>query len=249
MRVLVLGRVGIVAGGVRHEIGRAQTRATLGLLALNLGQPVSVDGVTRALWGGAEPSTARAQIHNAISAVRRTFAELGARDVIVGGRHGYELALPPDQVDLGEFREVVRQARRVGRDDPAGAVRSLRQALQLWQGEPLADAAAAFVDAARAQLEEQRLAVVEELADLEIALGQPAEAVRGLLPLVDAYPLRETLRRRLMVALDHSGRPAEALETYRTYRELLAGREGLDPGPEISRLETEILRRGPGHRP
>jgi len=43
------------------------------------------------------------------------------------------------------------------------------------------------------------------------------------------------------VALYRSGRQAEALETYRSGRELLADELGLDPGDELRELEAAIL--------
>jgi tetratricopeptide (TPR) repeat protein len=59
---------------------------------------------------------------------------------------------------------------------------------------------------------------------------------------VQAYPLRERLRARLMTALYRGGRQAEALRSARDYRALLADQEGLDPGQEILDAETAILR-------
>ena len=44
-----------------------------------------------------------------------------------------------------------------------------------------------------------------------------------------------------MVALYRGGRQAEALQTYREARVLLADELGLDPGPELQRLEKAIL--------
>ncbi|GIH08202.1 SARP family transcriptional regulator [Rhizocola hellebori] len=242
VRVVVLGRVGMAKGAYRPEIGRAQTRAILALLAINVGEPVSAAGLTRALWGGTEPSTARAQIHNAISALRRVCADIGAKDVIVSGRYGYQLLLPAEDVDLGQFRWSVRQAKELKAHDAVTAARVLREGLQLWHGEPLADAAAAFVDAARLRLAEERLVAIEELADLELSLDNPAAVTSELMSVVAAHPFREGARRRLMLALHRSGRHAEALQSYRTYRDLLADQEGLDPGAEISELEIEIIR-------
>jgi tetratricopeptide (TPR) repeat protein len=156
-------------------------------------------------------------------------------------------------VDIEAFDTLVRSASsRAGADGRsassragAEAARLLREALGLWHGEPLADATGAFVEAARTTLIERRLGAVEQLATVELDLDRAPTVVTDLLPLVAAHPYRESLRRLLMLALHRCGRQAEALESFRAYRELLADQQGLDPGAGISRLAVEILQAGP----
>ena len=47
---------------------------------------------------------------------------------------------------------------------------------------------------------------------------------------------------QLMLALYRSGRQAEALEVYRTTREVLVEELGIEPGPALQALEQAILR-------
>ncbi|GAB3522816.1 BTAD domain-containing putative transcriptional regulator [Phytohabitans suffuscus] len=242
----VLGPVTVVIDGRRHRIPRAQTRGLLALMLLNLGRRISREGVIEAMWAGAPPSTARSQVHNAVTVIRGHLADLGAPDVLDSGPSGYELLVEPEQVDAARFDDGVRLAHdAAARGDHKEAVRLLRGALDLWTGEPLADATGAFVGAARARLVERRLTAVEDLADLELDLGRAEAVAAEIAPLVDAHPMRERLRVRQMTALYRSGRQVEALQSYRLYRNLLAEYEGLDPGREIAELERMILRADP----
>ncbi|WP_441223908.1 BTAD domain-containing putative transcriptional regulator [Phytohabitans sp. LJ34] len=242
----MLGPVTVVIHGRRHRIPRAQTRGLLALMLLNLGRRISREGVIEAMWGGAAPSTARSQVHNAVTVIRGHLADLGAPELLDSGPSGYELLVEPEQVDAARFDDGVRLARdAAARGNQKEAVRLLRGALGLWTGEPLADATGAFVDASRARLVERRLTAVEDLADLELELGRAEMVADEIAPLVDAHPMRERLRVRQMTALYRTGRQVEALQSYRVYRNLLAEYEGLDPGREIAELERMILRADP----
>lgn len=123
------------------------------------------------------------------------------------------------------------------------AVGRLRAASGLWRGPALGGAPGLAAQAAR--LEEQRLAVIEERVELELALGRHSDLVPDLSGLVAAHPLREQLVRQLMVALYRCGRWADALEVYRLAEKRLASELGLDPGDRLRKLELAILRADP----
>ena len=59
------------------------------------------------------------------------------------------------------------------------------------------------------------------------------------------HPLRERLRRSLVLALYRAGRQAEALEAYRAARRALVDDLGIEPSPELAELERAILRHDP----
>ncbi|MDI5943712.1 AfsR/SARP family transcriptional regulator, partial [Micromonospora sp. DH15] len=134
---------------------------------------------------------------------------------------------------------------RAGR--AAEAARRYGEALALWRGPVLADVRlpgdphAAGFPAAVAELTELRLAVERDRVDVEFALGRHAELIPALHRMVDAEPLREELRERLMLALHRTGRRAEALETYRRGRAATVAELGLEPGRGLRELHRRIL--------
>jgi Bacterial transcriptional activator domain len=90
-----------------------------------------------------------------------------------------------------------------------------------------------------------RMEAIEERLVAELACGRDADLVGELSALVAEHPLRERLRGQLMLALYRAGRQAEALETMRTGRRLLVDQLGIEPGPELRRLERMILAHDP----
>ena len=116
------------------------------------------------------------------------------------------------------------------------------QALELWRGPPLADLQyEPLAQNEIRRLEELRLIATEHRLEADLALGRHAEAVPELEALVREHPLREGLRRMLMLALYRSGRQADALAAYQHAREKLVDEHGLDPDEPLRRLEKAIL--------
>lgn len=129
---------------------------------------------------------------------------------------------------------------------PREAAEILRQALSLWRGPPLGDLVdQGLVSAAVGRLEELRLGVVEKRIDADLASGRHADVVAELTALVAEYPLREWFRGQQILALYRCGRQAEALESYRAARRILAQELGIDPSPGLQRLEQAILEQDP----
>jgi DNA-binding SARP family transcriptional activator/tetratricopeptide (TPR) repeat protein len=240
-----LGPVEAFQDGLPVPFGRPRQRAVLGYLLLNAGRSVTVDQLVDAVWGGAEPSTARSQVQADAAALRRTMDGFGVSCLNRTSGGAYRVDVAAEQFDLQLFTQLVHQARRAAPTLPAQAVDDVRTALSLWRGRAFADVRAAYVEAARVWLEESRLAAFELIADAMLALGRNAEVVTELTPVVDANPLRESLVTRLMLALYRAGRQVDALRVARRVRAELTEREGLDPSRAVTDLETAILRTDP----
>ncbi|MDP9283674.1 MAG: AAA family ATPase, partial [Actinomycetota bacterium] len=131
-------------------------------------------------------------------------------------------------------------------DLPEEAAKRLRQALALWRGPPLADFPyEPFAQGEIGRLEELRLAALEGRIEAELALGLDTDLVSELERLVAEHPLRERLRRQLMLALYRSGRQAEALESYQEARRVLTEELGLEPSKAVKDLQRAILAHDP----
>jgi DNA-binding SARP family transcriptional activator/Tfp pilus assembly protein PilF len=246
VRFAVLGPVEIVTDGVRTSIARPRHRALLAYLLLNANRVVSPDQMVEALWGGAEPATARSQIHVAVSALRRALRDYGLHDVIDTQPGGYRIALSGDEFDAELFTGQVAAARHaMARDDCLESARLLRAALSLWRGEALAGIKAAFAASARLWLHEQQLSAQELLADVELALGNHDTLIPELTRLAEQHPSREHLARQLILAQYRAGHRTEAMQTARRMRASLAQEQGLDPSEAFATLEQAVLRADP----
>jgi DNA-binding SARP family transcriptional activator len=207
---------------------------------LEAGRVVPTERLIDLLWGEGAPKTANASLQNAVARLRKV---LGSA-VLETRSPGYILNIASDRIDARRFERALADSRRL----PAEERRErLQDALALWRGPALAEFA--FEDFAQAEirrLEELRLVVHEERIDAFLELGQHGHVTGQLEGLVRDYPLRETFCRQLMLALYRGGRQAEALEAYQDARARFIEELGIEPGPELKRLQSEILRHEAG---
>ena len=246
MEFRLLGPLSVVAHGRELAVGGARERAVLAMLLLERGRTVSIDRLVDALWPDAPPKSARGQVHICISAVRRRLKQAGEPELVETRPPGYLLRIGEGQCDLDEFTRLTAE----GRDHAEGnrqreAVLRLREALDLWRGEPFADVESRLVQAAVLGLAELRASVTEDWLDASLALGYHEEVIRETATLVTEYPLRERLRQQHVTALYRAGRAAEALSAYRQARDAFTDELGLDPSPQFQWLERAILTHDP----
>ena len=241
--VRLLGVLEVLTEGIPVGLRTAKVRAVLAMLALHPGQVLSADRLTEGLWGDDPPPSAVNTLQGYISQLRRVLG----RDAIVTRAPGYLLALPADAVDVGRFERLVTQGRTAldaGRAMDAADV--LSSALALWRGPALDEFTyEPFAQSEAARLEELRLVAIEELVEARLALGRHNELVSELRTLIDQHPLRERLWRQLMQALYRCGRQAEALRAFSELRRHLGAELGIDPSPELQRLEEAMLLQKP----
>ncbi|CQD16814.1 putative ATPase [Mycobacterium lentiflavum] len=231
----VLGPLQVRQDGTPVAIPGAKPRAILTMLGLHDGSVVPADALIKLLWGDDPPRTAAKALQTHISALRRA---LGDGFVVTEGA-GWRL----DGADVDASR--YKSAAKTGRDaaavgDTSQAVMCLEDALVLWRGIPeLPDGQRGVSEKTR--WIESHAALVEDRADALLAAGRAAEVIGDLEAAVAEAPLRERRWGQLMLALYRAGRQGDALGAYQRVRSLLADELGVDPGPELRRLETAIV--------
>ena len=239
MEFRVLGPLEAVAQGRVVALDAAKPRALLAILLLHANEPVPSDRLIEDLWAGRPPATGAKVLQTYVSQLRKALGN----DVIVTRPGGYELRVEPDDLDRHRFDQLVTEARSA---EPAAAAQSLREALALWRGPPLAEFA--YEPWARGEidrLEELHLGALQDRIDADLAVGRADDLVGELERLVAEHPLAERLRGQLMLALYRSGRQAEALDAYRAARATLVEQLGIEPGSALRRLERAILDQDP----
>ncbi|SDJ38826.1 Predicted ATPase [Frankineae bacterium MT45] len=236
MQVAVLGTLEVRVAEQTHEVSGARLRVLLVALALQAGRVVSAASLADALWGEEQPSDVSNALQSLVSRLRRA---LGDAALIQQQPGGYRLIA--DEVDAIRFAELTARGRQaLGRGDASAAAEILREGLQLWRGEDLAEADSFPHDAHR--LRELRAEALSLRIDADLALGRHAEVISELDLLVEQYPLREQFAAQLMTALARSGRPADALVVFERVRTNLADELGIDPSPALTATHLRILR-------
>ncbi|MDX3004403.1 BTAD domain-containing putative transcriptional regulator [Kribbella solani] len=227
----VLGTLHILSdAGAVLTIASGKQRLVLALLLIRPNQPLSAEYLLDRLWGDRPPRNARTNLQVYVHRLRQVLGE----HRIAHGPGGYRLAVAPHELDALEFERLSAAGR------PA-------EALALWRGDPYADVT--DIDELRdeaARLTEGRLTTNEDWYDTELDAGRHHRLIPELQAFVEQNPLRERSRGQLMLALYRSGRTAEALESYRAARSRMIDELGIEPGPDLRRLEQRILEHDPG---
>ena len=140
-------------------------------------------------------------------------------------RAALESTLPGGRIDAGR-RTLVRLVGHTAGDHPELAESDIRKG-QLTR------------------LRELQLLAREGLIDAELGLGRHDWMIPEIEALIGEDPYREHQWGRLMVALYRSGRQAEALRCFGELEELLVDQLGIDPSPEMQRLQLRIVEQDP----
>ena len=246
--IKVLGRVDLLIDGRGVPLGGSKPRAVLAMLALRANHTISADELIDGLWGERPPASAAKNVQLYVSRLRKAIGANGSGARIVTRGRGYELQVAEDAVDAARFERLVELGRREA--DQGIVDGSVRGALELWHGAPLADVAEEpFAPAEVRRLEELHLRAVELAIDAELAAGGHREVIPELEKLIAEHPTHERFRAQRMLALYRAGRQSDATEAYREASRTLVAEIGAGPGPELRELQEAILRQDPALDP
>lgn len=234
--------------GERVALGGPRQQAVLSALVVRRGSMVSLDRLVEDVWGQDLPDHPERTLRTYVSRVRGLLDDPG-RLVREGG--GYRLDVADDEFDLAQFEALREEGRRLlAAGNVETAENRLREALDLWRGQPLAGLEGTpLVERIRPELQEAWFATVEDHIDAGLATGNESELVGRLRTLVETYPMRERLRAQLMRALYQLGRQAEALAVFRDTRQTLIDELGVEPSAQLVDVHERILRQDPSMAP
>lgn len=244
IQICVLGPVLVRDRDIPVPVGGPRQRRLLATLLMRHNHPVSVAALVEGVFGDPPPRHAEATLRTYVTRLRRALPD--GVDVVAGPQ-GYTLLSDVDAVDATCFEtEVARGQHLYAHEEHAAAAQVFAGALGLWRGRPFEEVAdEPWASAEVRRLEGVRTACREGLVDALLAAGRATEAMPFAEQLVVSDQFNESHRMRQARTLYCAGRANDALQTLRAFRAQLVEELGIDPSPELDRLEEGILRHDP----
>lgn len=249
MECRVLGGLEVLDNGFATTPTAPKLRSTLAMLLVHHNRTVSRTTMIDELWPSNPPATAVMSLNTYVYQLRRLLARGPSQwsNVLLTKPGGYEMAIPPESLDLSVFESTVVAGRR---DAAAGrltdASSHLRRALALPRGSVLAGLdKGPLLSGIAARLDEDILDTIALRIEIDLQLGRHRELIGELRGLVAEYPMNEDLYAKLIVALYRSERRWVALDTYQKLRQSLRHQFGMDPSPRLQRLHQDMLTDAP----
>ncbi|WP_020669215.1 AfsR/SARP family transcriptional regulator [Amycolatopsis nigrescens] len=232
----LLGPVELRVHGGLLDLGPAKQKCVLAVLLAQAGRQVSTENLIDKVWGETAPGEVRNALYSYITRLRRSLRS--AEIELSRAGNGYLLDVSPERVDMHRFTALAERARRAEENRPE----LLAAALHEWHGTPLDGLSGDWADRLRAGLHRQRIGVLTDWAEAELAADRPSGVIERLGSAMDSYPHAEPLIAGFLRALHAADRTAEALEYFEVARERLRSDLGVLPGPALAEAHAELLR-------
>ncbi|MEU6151402.1 BTAD domain-containing putative transcriptional regulator [Actinosynnema sp. NPDC047251] len=243
IRFSLLGQIEAWLGPNAVDLGHQKQRYVLAALLVDADRVVPLTRILERVWGEDAPRGAQNTLHSYLSRLRRALSSDAGHVLIERHPGGYVARVDPDVVDVHRFRRLVAQAKATGR--PGEAAELVRQALELWRGEPFSGAVSAWFTTHRTTLQREHAAAQLDLCDLLLRCGRDADALAIASVRSAENPLDERVAGQLALALHRLGRTADALACVDRTRRSLVAELGVDPGVALVELRRRVLAADP----
>lgn len=223
------------------DLGGCKPRHILEILLLNLGTPVSKTRLVEILWGPHASDGAVATLESYVSGLRRAIQPGNTKSgPLRTANAGYVVDPQLVELDLSEFRELVRAARQ---SPPAEAHLLSMQALEL-AAEPLLgfELVADWAEEARTRHAAEKVAAQILAAETAAFLDKPELAVSLAQTAIRSEPLNERAWTILVAGYEQARLPVEGLAAYERCRRLFDRDLGCAPGPALQAAHLRLLR-------
>jgi DNA-binding SARP family transcriptional activator len=240
----VFGPFTVSHAGVPLALGSTKQRTVLAVLTVHANRTVQLDDLIAELWDERPPASAVANVRTYAANLRRLLVTpTGTANPITRSGSGYRLTMAATACDGMVFEDRIRQGRAALRQgDLDSAAKHFELARQLWHGPPMADLPGGpAIRSYRAALEQDRLVMLEDLAEVYLEQDQATAATALLREIVTIDPLRERAQCLLLRALHRAGDIAGALRAYTEARTALVDQLGIEPGPALRDAHQAIL--------
>ena len=207
---------------------------------MNLGVPVSKDRLIDILWAGQAPPEALPTLESYVSVLRRHLQPGMGKDgplrTVTGG---YMLDRSLVDLDLDRFEALVRRAESAA---PQRAIVLLREALGLASGPLMGDELMpSWAEAERTRHAARVFHARMLAAESALASGQTRLAAIWARESVTNDPLSERAWTALVLGLEKSGQPTEALRAFDQCRRIMDREMGCAPGPVLRSIHARLL--------
>ena len=217
--------------GQEITIPAKKNRALLAILALSPSGGVSRERLATLLWSDRGEDQARSSLRQTLTVLRKELAAVRPSVLVIDDQR---VALARDAIETDAVLIVSLSH--------STEVQSLRRAVNLYQGELLAEASVndpvfeEWLGSERIRIRDLMTSIFDKLLPLVPAVDRVALAKR----LLALDPLREASHLSLMTAYADSGERSLALQHYSTCRDLLKSELGIQPGVEIEELRRNL---------
>jgi predicted ATPase/DNA-binding SARP family transcriptional activator len=240
-RIELFGSLRVGRGaGVITRFRTRKTGALLAYLAYHASRLHTREELIERFWPGYDVDAARNSLRVALNALRRQFDDTDTGLSLLQADHTH-ITLNPAAftTDVGAFEAALDDAARFEQGEAART--HLAAAVRLYGGPLLRDEDEDWIAPERQRLADAYVGALRRLVKCCVQSHDFEEAIDYARRAVAADPLREDQHRLLIRLLVADGRPAAALEQFRSLEQGLQAALGVSPSRTTRELVTRLL--------